>query len=424
MSSIDDLRGTLDRHAEGFVDHDLHVRPVAVRERVRAVRRRRRSMVWMAAAAVVAAVGVTVVGLGGDQQVPPADRTLAGHVAPEKMTSLGYTYAFAHARQGDGKVILELPRSDQPRLLSWATAGPDDRVTLRAPGEKPETLETDDFGDYSFVAPRTGGTFTLTGSGQVALAAYDLTDAPPAGDTSGGVTFRSEVAGQRLVADAFGKPGTAELSLDLDVGAGPLPISYLCSHGPKAAWIHISLDGEPVVFGAGCDDSTFDPGGNGGFTSYLPAAQAGNLHLRIWVTDGEHGSLVDDADLRVGLAAYAPAETVQMLAGTPVTQTTEFDGHVWTFVDTTVNAPGERAVQVAGVDGRDTLAVLSFSRTGSGTIRSLVDGRAGGTTFAAGGAGSTRELIPAGDHTAGLRATGAGIRADVRLGVARYVRID
>ena len=66
MSSIDDLRSTLERHADGLADHDLHVRPVAVRERVRAVRRRRRSALAVAAVAVVGvATLATFVGAGG-----------------------------------------------------------------------------------------------------------------------------------------------------------------------------------------------------------------------------------------------------------------------------------------------------------------------------------------------------------------------
>jgi hypothetical protein len=78
MSTTDDLRSTLDRHASELTDHDLHVRPVAVRERIRVVRRRRRATVAGVAAAVVAAVALTV-SLPGGRQVPVADRTLAGH---------------------------------------------------------------------------------------------------------------------------------------------------------------------------------------------------------------------------------------------------------------------------------------------------------------------------------------------------------
>ena len=59
MSTMDDLRSTLDRHASELTDHDLHVRPVAVRERIRVVRRRRRGAAGGVAAAVVGAMALT-----------------------------------------------------------------------------------------------------------------------------------------------------------------------------------------------------------------------------------------------------------------------------------------------------------------------------------------------------------------------------
>jgi hypothetical protein len=427
MRTTDDLRDTLERHAGGLADHDVHVRPVAVRERIRVVRRRRQAVVGGAAAAVVVAAAALTASLGGGGAAPgPANgnRDLAGHRAPATMTALGYTYAFRTGTTGDGRARLHLDPSESPSLVSWATAGGDDRVTLRVEGEAPRTLETDDFGDFTFVAPRQGGTFTLTGKGEVALAAYDLTDAEVPGDTNAGVTFRDEEAGQRLVADAIGDPGDADVDVAMDLGAGPLPISYLCSGGPKGSWLHLSINGGSLVFGEGCDDPLFDPAGGGGVSTNLRKAEAGHVTLRMWVTDGEHGPVVEDPDLRIGVAAYAPAPTVVRLAGTAVTQLVEHDGHLWQLVDTQVNDPGAREVQVTGVRGQDTVVVMSFARTGRGVVRSLRDGEPGETTFAAGGSGSTRALIPAGDHSAGLRATGDGIRPDLQLGVARYVRAD
>ena len=156
MSTTDDLRSTLDRHASELTDHDVHVRPVAVRERIRVVRRRRRATVGGVAAAVVGAMALTL-SLGGARQAPVADRTLAGHEAPRTMSSLGYTYTFAQGRQGDGRAQLRLAPSDRPRLVSWATSGPDDEVTLRGVDEGPRTVTTDDFGDFVLVPPRRDG---------------------------------------------------------------------------------------------------------------------------------------------------------------------------------------------------------------------------------------------------------------------------
>jgi hypothetical protein len=70
MNTVDDLRASLDRHASELPDSGAHGRAAAVRERVRVVRRRRRT------ASVVAAVALAV---------PLAGSLLAGgrHAAPE-----------------------------------------------------------------------------------------------------------------------------------------------------------------------------------------------------------------------------------------------------------------------------------------------------------------------------------------------------
>ena len=422
MSTMDDLRSTLDRHASELTDHDVHARPVAVRERIRVVRRRRRAAVGSVAAVVVGAVALSL-SLPGGRQAPVADRTLAGHVAPWTMSSLGYTYTFVQARQGEGKAQLRLAPSEQPSLVSWATSGPDDEVTLRGVGEGPLTVTADDFGDFVFVPPRRGGTITVTGEGDVALAVYDLTGAAP-GDTRDGITFRDDVAGQHLLADAIGEPGQAELGVDLSTGGGALPISYLCSGGPRDAWLHISVNGGETVSGGGCDDSLFDPAGLGGVVTYPDAHEARSLHLRMWVTHGEKGDAVEDPDLRIALGAYAPAPAVTRLAGSPVPATTEHDGHLWRLVDTKAGSPGARELEVRGVDGQETLVELNFARVGSGVIRTLRDGGPGGSMFAAGGAGSTVAVIPATGGSVGLRASGDSLRPDVELGLARYVRAD
>lgn len=423
MSSIDDLRGTLERHAENLTDHDVHIRPVAVRERVRGVRRRRRGAVAGLAAVVVAGVAITTVGLRDDSTPPVADRTLAGHVAPGTMTSLGYTFEFAQARQGDGRASLDLPRSDQPRLISWATRGNDDEVTLRGPGDGPRTTTAEDFGDFTFVYPGASGRYSVRGAGEVALAVYDLTDAVPPGDTKDGITFRDDVGGQRLLGDVIGDPGEADLSIQLAPGAGPLPVSYFCSGGPKGTWIHVSLNGQQVTFGGGCDDPLFDPGGRGNVTSRVKADDASDLHLRIWATDGEKGGVIDDPDLRIGVAAYAPAPTVTRLAGAPLPATLEYDGHVWQFVDTVLGTPGDRLLETDGLPGEETLVSMRFRRTGPVRVSTRQDGARGFTTFATGGPGGTQATIPATGGTVGLRAQ-EGARPDVELGLARYVRAD
>lgn len=71
MSTIDDLRGTLDRHAAELTDHDVHARPGAVRQRIRGVRRRRAGAGGLAAAVVLTGLVGGLSRLPGDGPAPP-----------------------------------------------------------------------------------------------------------------------------------------------------------------------------------------------------------------------------------------------------------------------------------------------------------------------------------------------------------------
>ncbi len=361
--------------------------------------------------------------LGGWREAPAAGRTLADHVAPRTMSSLGYTYTFAQGREGEGRVRIHLAPSDRPRLVSWATSGPDNEVTLRGVDPRPRTVTTRDFGDFVRVPPQREGTITVTGAGEVALATYDLSGAAP-GDTKDGITFRDDVAGQRLLADAIGDPGEARVGVDLSTDGGALPVSYLCSGGPPDAWIHISVNGAGSCPAAGATTrSSTRPAGVG---SRPTPSGRGALPARAHVGDprARRVTVVEDPDLRVALGAYAPAPSVTRVAGSPVPATREYDGHLWRLVDTKAGAPGAREVEARGVDGEETLVVMSFAHTGRGVVRTLEDGRPGASTFATGGGGATEAVVPATGGSLGLRAGGHGLRPDVELGLARYVRAD
>ncbi|MEQ4547642.1 hypothetical protein, partial [Nocardioides kribbensis] len=73
MSSLDDLRTTLVEHADAVEDRGALVRSVAVRERARGVRRRRRGLVAAVAALVlVGGVAVTTDVVRGPSGPEPA----------------------------------------------------------------------------------------------------------------------------------------------------------------------------------------------------------------------------------------------------------------------------------------------------------------------------------------------------------------
>ncbi len=140
MSTVDDLRSTLEDHAHGVQDPGATPRVVAVHERVRGLRRRRRT----AAGALAAVVALAGVGIGvqvlGDRQTGPepagAPRTLADQEVPATVTILGrgYDYVEGIDLDTDERVAtVRLPRADAPRAVSLAASGlGDGAATLRA----------------------------------------------------------------------------------------------------------------------------------------------------------------------------------------------------------------------------------------------------------------------------------------------------
>src|SRR4029079_8892128 len=92
MTSLTDLRSTLDEHAETVGDTETIARLSAVHHRVAAVRRRRRAVGAAGLADVVAVVGGAALSTRPDRDAQPVGPVVLGQRAPGLMTSLGYTY--------------------------------------------------------------------------------------------------------------------------------------------------------------------------------------------------------------------------------------------------------------------------------------------------------------------------------------------
>ena len=78
MNGIDDLRDTLERHADSVVDDRAHERHTDVHLRVRSARRRRRGVVAGLAAAVLAVAGVVTLLPDGDDASPEPAHEVVG----------------------------------------------------------------------------------------------------------------------------------------------------------------------------------------------------------------------------------------------------------------------------------------------------------------------------------------------------------
>jgi hypothetical protein len=334
------------------------------------------------------------------------------------MTSLGWTYAFAEGTEDDDTAELRLEPSDEPRLVTWATQGSDQAVTVQRAAERPWSSTSEDFADFTVVDPGFDGRVSVTGNGPVAVAVYELTDEAPEGYTRSGVTFRGDVAGRRLLGAAVGNSGQADLQVEVPLPSGRVVVPTLCAGGGKGTWTHLSVDGREVSWGPGCSDDRFDPGAGG---NEMPVRDPGLATVRVWVTDGEDGPVVDDDDLVLGVGVYQPEPDVATAARQKVERLVERDGHVWRLVDTTDGEVGGRELVVPAHAGPETLVRVYFTNQ-RGIAHAVLNGRRTGAGFG-GGTGSTYAGILYGEGTAGAIVTGdPGPRG--QLGLARYERVD
>jgi len=323
MTSIDELRRTLETHASDVGESDVVSRAAGVHHRVDVVRRRRRAAGAAGAAAVVAVAAALLPDSGGPE---PASRIVVGVEAPSRMMSLDYTYAFDRAVEGDGATaVVKLEASDAPRLVSWATAGNNDEVRVNRRGFEPLTVGAADFTDFVLVHPGEPDRVAVTAvEGEVGLAVYELTDAAPEGVTDDGITFREQVEDRTLVDAEVGELGESDISLPVSMPSGGVAFATFCVGGPEDARFRVGVGEEHVELS--CDDaSAFDPGLN---SFELDRSPAGNARVRAWVVDGS-GRAIDDPGLQLGVGVYRITPDQRRVAGQPVPELIEEDGHRW-----------------------------------------------------------------------------------------------
>lgn len=428
MSTLDDLRRTLDRHAGDLADRpgtDAVGRSAAVHGRVRAVRRRRRGALAVAAAVVAGTVVTGVLGGGGAPEPAGPDRRLGEVTAPATIESLGWTYEFLDGASGPSSATLRLEPTDRPLLVSWATESETARLQLLLGGSTRRAWSStgDPFDDFTVVPAGQSARITVRGQ-DAALALYGLGDAAPEGHTHAGVTFREQTAEAIHLASTIGTPGAAEVELALPRPEGPLRLSYFCA-GAASGYQHLSVNGERVMFGRGCDESTFDPAGQGALTLGPGGSTdlADPVRLRMWVTDGRRGPLVEDPAVQLGLGAYSEREPGARLLGYRVPAVRELDGHRWQLVRTERTPPGVHSISAETSRGVPTIAQMYWRRAGDAPVRGVVDGRATGSLFVSGSGGTTVDDWFVNDGSpVGARVRGPAPRVELALAV--YERID
>jgi hypothetical protein len=332
MSSLTDLRTTLDRHAEQVTDQDAVIRTTAVRNRVAVVRRRRRAFGAGALTAALVAVVAVVLVSRPHHGAEPAAPVLLGVQAPETMTSLSYTYrtdGWGRTVTGDDSV--RIPASDGPRLISWTVQGsPSVRFVL--PDGEIWSSRASRFKDFvALPAGYSGPLEVSAGGGSVGVATYDLTDQAPPGYTKDGITFRRTVADNPLLGAVIGDLGQTDASTTFVAPRGEVALAVRCQGLPSGDVLHVSFNGSERTSGACDDSSSFDPGFSPGYR-FSTKTPGQTVSLRAWVTSGYSSQTPVAAgsvpDLRMEVGAYGPVET-RRVGGSPVPVFIEQDGHLW-----------------------------------------------------------------------------------------------
>lgn len=417
MNTIDDLRATLAGHADLHDDY-LTDRVRAVNGRVRAVRRRRAAVAGGTAAVVLAGVvgGVAIL----DRPDPTNDNLLVGAAVPATLTSTGYTYDFVDGEEsGEGEHTLrvEVPESDVPRLVSWATEGDDQRVKVSARWGEDFVSGRDDFRDFVVIPEDQSGWVKVRADSRVALATYELGDERPAGYTKGDITFRQYREGSELVGAVIGDRGDTSVSLTLTVPEGRLFITDVCQatgsddlgNGP---WNEMTVNGEPAT-GSSCgsvDDGFIDAGGSGWSHNGRLVTDGGTLKpgdevtLSSTLTENHRTSdPIEDPDALLGIAVYLEPEA-RIVAGWPADPIKEFDGHTWalTAVEETALPRDDWSVPVPDSDER-LLVGMAHRDIGADSIVIEVDGDDWGTIRGTRSGSGIDGVLPPGAERVGFR---------------------
>ncbi|MFN8192902.1 MAG: hypothetical protein U0R80_01300 [Nocardioidaceae bacterium] len=421
MTTLHDLRAELDAHAGDVVDTGAAPRTIAVHERVRVIRRRRRSVATTAAvlALVAGGAGVTVLTQDRDH-ASVADRTLVGQVAPEHLTSLGFGYTFVTAAEGEGEARLSLDASDEPRLVTWAGAG-DGAVTVTTGAD--ETTSTSDFGDFLPVYEGADWQVTVTGEGRVAVAVYDLSELAD-GVTQDGVVFRRDVAGDQLLDAAFGD-GNEPVSFTVPMPEGALRVTEVCRGAPKGAELEIEVAGIGRMWTECKNGWSVDAGLGGGTLGKLGMPEPGTpVTIRTRLTQGHDGPVITPDGVDFGVGAYAVDTPAAAGWGSGVSRLVEADGHLWRFVSLTDGRPEGGSFTATSPTEGPRWVELHFSRVQQDAIvRGLIQGQESSPYFGGGGTGSAGLGLAEPGSRVTIRVQGdPGSRA--RVALAFYERVD
>ena len=386
MSTLDDLRGALDQHADSLDDTERYVRPVAVRARIRAVRRRRTALAATAAVLVlIGAVGAVGV-LRGPGEIQPADRVVAGVDVPDSIDVLDFPYDLTDLTDlTDGKAHVDKADHDQAVLLTASGLG-GGSATLYSDGEAVARVRGGEHEQVAAPYPLADADADLrvrfdgTGDGaRAGVAVYEATGELAPGVSNGDVVFRDEYAGLPLLGAAFAKPDESSVEFQAR-GADAMRFVPYCD-GPDDLFINVEIDGKPgLTFGCG----SRGPDVTDGTSGTLDHLAADRDHtVRVYLSNDSDGPEIDPDGVAFGAGVYEVQYAPEKAEGQQIASPVEYAGRDWVLDSVytprlDINTPDDLLVGLVGSgpalhatwtgrlsDGESTL--LSTPDSGAGT---------------------------------------------------------
>ena len=384
MSTTEELREVLDRHAAAVDDHELHARSRAVHERVRVVRRRRRGAAAAALAVVLVGAGLGVLPAlrGGAPEPAGPPQRLAGHEVPARTTVYGFGYRLAEtvppAKVADGPV--RLPASTPGRVVSLVT----DRLgrgvaTLFANGQ-PVARSRGDHGSLERPVPLSDQATTLRvrlhgapAGASAGLAVYERDGRMPDGVSNGSAVFRRSVAGTELLAARFGEPGQTSVRFAFTGSLGDVSFAQDCAHVPAHWQVRVSVGGDGYL-ASGCDGQ--EDAGHADFSLDGRSGAVRRHTVRIWLAPErgyDRNDLATPDRVVLGLGVYRLQASDRVVGGMRVPSTVEADGRTWGLVAMIGDGSGSHELAHT-FDTTDGPLAIGFTSSG-GHLGLRTDGR-------------------------------------------------
>ncbi|WP_193605211.1 hypothetical protein [Nocardioides dongkuii] len=377
MTSLRDLRETLDDHAAAIDDADRWARPVAVRERIRVVRRRR-AAAGAVAAVLVVATGATVVASLDRPERPQAAAppTVVGVDVPQRVAVHGVPYELTGGDPIEGEDDrLRLRGSEEERAVAFAASGlGSGSATLLVDGTAVARVVGGEGLEQPVPVGDAGATLRVRLDGapdgaETGVAIYESAGLAPGVD-NGEVVFRDTVAGGPLLAAAFAEDESA-VAVTFRGRLPEVRLASYCAAAERGLWLQFEIDDlGPRGHSCQARDSA-SVGIVGGVLE--DGARVRDHTVRAYLTRGARGPVVDSPGTDLGVAVYQqPAEPVEVF-GTRVESQIEYAGRTWRL-DRTPESFGDVDDWGTRVEASDTDLLIGLVAEGA-MVQATWEGR-------------------------------------------------